>query len=202
MDARHLSDGEITGLLHDWQGGNRAAFDRLIPLVYNELRIIASRRLSREWRSDALQTTSLVSEAYLRLVEQRAVEWKDRGHFFAIAAQIMRRIIVDEARRRRSKKRGQGSLVASLEDVASVESSVAPLDVLALDTALRDLERLDPDQGRIVELRFFGGLTVDETAAVLGISPASVKREWAVAKGWLYRALTTGPPRADAAARP
>jgi RNA polymerase sigma factor (TIGR02999 family) len=133
-----------------------------------------------------------VNEAYVRLVGQRDVDWQNRAHFFAIAAQLMRRIVVDDARRRLSQKRGSGGASITLQDVAAPESAVDTVDVLALDAALEQLERLDPDQGRLVELRFFGGMTVEETAEVLGVSPSTVKREWAVAKGWLHRALTNG----------
>jgi RNA polymerase sigma-70 factor (ECF subfamily) len=192
LDAPKLSAEEITGLLHRWRGGSREAFDQLIPLVYDELKVIASRRLAREWRDEALQTTALVNEAYLKLLGQRSVDWQNRAHFFAIAAQLMRRIVVDDARRRLSQKRGSGSVPLALDDLAAPEPSVGTVDVLALDAALGELERLDPDQGRLVELRFFGGLTVEEAAEVMGVSPATVKREWAVAKGWLHRALTSG----------
>jgi RNA polymerase sigma factor (TIGR02999 family) len=133
-----------------------------------------------------------VNEAYVRLVGQRDVDWQSRAHFFAIAAQLMRRIVVDDARRRLSRKRGSGGMAITLDDVAAPEPAVETVDVLALDTALGALERLDPEQGRLVELRFFGGMTVEETAEVLGVSPSTVKREWAVAKGWLHRALTSG----------
>ena len=192
MDVPDPSAEKVTELLQQWRGGSREAFDRLIPLVYDELRVIASRRLAREWRDGALQTTALVNEAYLRLLGQRNVDWQNRAHFFAIAAQLMRRIVVDDARRRRSQKRGGGGVALSLDDLPAPEPSVGSVDVLALDAALCELERLDPDQGRLVELRFFGGMTVEETAEVLGLSPATVKREWAVAKGWLHRALTGG----------
>jgi RNA polymerase sigma factor (TIGR02999 family) len=192
VDAPKLSAEEITGLLQRWRGGSREAFDQLIPLVYDELKVIASRRLAREWRDEALQTTALVNEAYLKLLGQRSVDWQNRAHFFAIAAQLMRRIVVDDARRRLSQKRGSGSVLLALDDLAAPEPSVDRVEVLALDAALGELERLDPDQGRLVELRFFGGLTVEEAAEVLGVSPTTVKREWAVAKGWLHRALTSG----------
>ena len=185
---------QITRLLQEWQGGDRQALDRLIPLVYEELRVIASRHIAHEWRDRALQTTALVSEAYLKLVDQQQVDWQNRAHFFAVSAQLMRRILVDDARRGLREKRGGAAVRVPLEDV-SVAAPSSPLDVidiLALDQALLDLERLDPEQSRLVELRFFGGLTVEETATVLGTSPATVKREWALAKGWLYRALTTG----------
>ena len=194
VDEPKVSVEEVTGLLHQWRGGSRDAFDRLIPLVYDELKVIASRRLAREWDGQALQTTALVNEAYLKLLGQRAVDWQNRAHFFAIAAQVMRRIVVDDARRRRSQKRGQPGVSLPADDLPAPESTVGTVDILALDSALGELERLDPDQGRLVELRFFAGMTVEETAEVLGLSPATVKRDWAVAKGWLYRALTTGTP--------
>ena len=192
MDEDTPPAAEITRILHDWKDGNRDALDRLIPIVYDELRTLASRQLAREWRHDRLQTTIVVNEAYLKLFAQRDVDWQNRGHFFAIAAQLMRRILVDHARRELREKHGGGAVHVEIADVVSTatEPSLDVLDALALDTALQKLETLDPDQGRIVELRFFGGLTVEETAAVLGISPATVKREWAVAKGWLYRELT------------
>jgi len=161
---------------------------------------MASRLMSREWRDGTVQTTGLVNEAYLKLVDQRQVDWQGRAHFFAIAAQVMRRILLDAARRRMREKRGGGAVQLVIDDlpVATRAAPVDAIDVLAIDRALRDLEQLDRDQAKMVELRFFGGLTIEETSAVLGVSPATVKREWAVAKGWLYRALTSGPgqPRA------
>ena len=191
---------EITALLRDWQTGDRDALDRMIPLVYRELHVMASRLMSREWRNGTIQTTGLVNEAYLKLVNQRQVDWQGRAHFFAIAAQVMRRILLDAARRRMREKRGGGAVQLVIDDlpVATRAAPVDAIDVLAIDRALRDLEQLDRDQAKMVELRFFGGLTIEETSAVLGVSPATVKREWAVAKGWLYRALTSGPgqPRA------
>lgn len=190
MDLPKLSAEEITGLLHQWRGGSREAFDQLIPLVYDELRALASRRLGREWRDNALETTALVNEAYLKLLGQRSVDWQNRAHFFAIAAQLMRRIVVDDARRWRTQKRGGGNVVMPLDEVPAPQPTVETVDVLALDTALGELERLDPDLGRLVELRFFGGMTIEQTGEVLGRSPATVKREWAVAKGWLHRALS------------
>jgi RNA polymerase sigma factor (TIGR02999 family) len=187
------STSEITQLLRDWQEGSRDALDRLVPLVYDELHVIAARHLAGE-RRDALQTTALVNEVYLKLIDQRRVDWQNRAHFFAIAARLMRRILIDDARRRLREKHGGGAVRVPIEEIA-VPQRDAPLDtvdLLELDRVLQDLERLDPDQAKIVELRFFGGLTVEETAAVVGSSPATVKREWAVAKGWLFRALT-GP---------
>jgi RNA polymerase sigma factor (TIGR02999 family) len=184
--------GQVTRLLQQWQDGDRAALDRMIPLVYDELRVIASRYLAREGRKDVLQTTALVNEAYLKLVDQRDVDWQNRAHFFGIAARLMRRILVDNARRQLRRKRGGVAVRVPVEDrpVAAPDGPLDAVETLALDRALGELERLDPDQGRIIELRFFGGLTVEETAAVLRISPATVKREWAIAKAWLYRALT------------
>ena len=195
MDGDPLaSPAQITRLLHQWQDGDREALDRLIPIVYDELRVIASRHLAREWREGALQTTALVNEAYLKLIDQRDVDWQNRAHFFAIAAQVMRRILVDDARRQLRDKRGGGTIGVPVEDtpIAASQKPLDAVETLALDRALQRLEQLDADQGRIVELRFFGGLTVEETAAALRISPATVKREWAMAKAWLYRALTKG----------
>jgi len=185
---------DVTRLLQEWRSGRQDALERLMPLVYDELHLIASRHMSREWRAGALQTTALVSEAYLKLVGQRDVDWQNRAHFFAIAATLMRRILVDNARREQRVKRGAGSIAVSLDDAPAVEQAVSvdAVDALALDTALSKLEALDPDQARIVELRFFGGLTVEETAEVVGTSAATVKREWALAKGWLYRELSPG----------
>lgn len=186
---------EITRLLHEWQDGDRAALDRLIPLVYEELATLASRQLAREWRHDRPQTTMVIHEAYIKLFDQRHVDWQNRGHFFAIAAQLMRRILVDHARRELRGKRGGGAVRVAIDEALAVTQPAAidVVDALALDGALQELERLDPDQGRIVELRFFGGLSIEETAAALGISPATVKREWAIAKAWLHRHLAPEP---------
>lgn len=182
---------QITHLLHEWQGGSQDALDRLVPLVYDELHTLASRQLTHEWRHDRLQTTVVVNEAYVKLFGQREIDWQNRGHFFAIAAQLMRRILVDHARRQLRQKRGGGGLPVELnESMAAPHAPMDAVDALDLDRALQKLEQLDPDQGRIVEMRFFGGLTVEETAAALGVSPATVKREWVLAKGWLYRELT------------
>ena len=192
MDGPDRSPDDITELLRQWRGGSREAFDRLIPLVYDELKVIASRRLAGNWRDTVLDTTALVNEAYLKLAGQRSADWQNRAHFFAVAAQLERRIVVDGARRRFSLKRGGGGVALPLEDLPAPPYPVGPVDILALDSALADLERLDPDLGRLVELRFFGGMTVDQTAEVLGRSPATVKRQWLVARGWLHRALTGG----------
>lgn len=182
----------ITRLLHDWRDGSRDALDQLLPLVYEELRAIAARQLKREWRHDRLQTTVVVNEAYVRLFGQREVDWQNRGQFFAIAAQLMRRILIDHARRERRQKRGGGAMLLELDEAMESSNPSVDIDILDLDRAVTALAKLDPDQGRIVELRFFGGLTVEETAAALGISSATVKREWVLAKGWLHRALTDG----------
>lgn len=182
----------MTRLLQEWRNGSRAALEQLMPLVYDELHVIASRHMAREWRVSVIQTTALVSEAYLKLVGQRDVDWQNRAHFFAIAAQMMRRILVSNARRELRAKRGRGRPATSLDEAGSIatDEAVDRVNAVALDAALRKLEALDPQQARIVELRFFGGLTVEETASVAGVSSATVKREWAVAKGWLYRQMS------------
>jgi RNA polymerase sigma-70 factor, ECF subfamily len=189
------ADGvQITRLLHEWQGGSRQAFDHLVPLVYNELHALASRQLAREWRHDRLQTTVVLHEAYVKLFGQREVDWQNRGHFFAIAAQVMRRILVDHARYSHRDKRGGGGMPVELEEgIATTPPPIDAVDALDLDRALTKLEALDPTHSRIVELRFFGGLTIEETAAALGSSPATVKREWTLAKGWLLRELSRSP---------
>ena len=186
--------GDITTLLRQWQRGDREALDRLVPAIYRELHVMASRLMAREWRHGTIQTTGLVNEAYLKIVDQNEIDWKGRAHFFAIAAEVMRRILIDAARRRLRGKRGAGAIQVAIDDVpvAAGEPALDAVDVLAIDRALTELTDVDPDQARIVELRFFGGLTVEETATVVGVSPATVKREWSVAKGWLYRALTDG----------
>jgi RNA polymerase sigma factor (TIGR02999 family) len=183
---------DITRLLRQWQDGNAEALERLMPLVYDELRALASRYLSRERRDHTLQTTGLVHEAYLKLAGQREVDWQNRAHFFGIAAQLMRRILVDHARRDRRAKRGGHAVHLSLDDAdpSAPKAAVDAIDVYALDRALSRLEGLDPQQGRVVELRFFGGMTIEEAAVVTGLSSATVKREWAVARAWLYRELT------------
>lgn len=182
---------DITRLLREWRGGNPEALQRLLPLVYGELHTLASRYLSHERRDHTLQTTALVNEAYVKLAGQREVEWQNRAHFFGIAAQIMRRILVDHARRDRRKKRGGGATHIPLDgmDPPSAAPPVDVADAYTLDRALSRLEALDPQQGRVVELRFFGGMTIEETAEVLGLSSATVKREWSVARAWLYREL-------------
>jgi RNA polymerase sigma factor (TIGR02999 family) len=196
-DSARGAPVDITRLLQDWQRGDREALDQLVPLVYEELHVIAARHLSSSRRDAMLQTTALVNEAYLKLVDQNRVDWQNRAHFFAIAARLMRRIVIDDARRRLRDKRGGGAVLVALEDdhappIATPEAPVDAVDLLGLDRALTELEAIDADQGRIVELRFYGGLTVEETAAALGLSPATIKREWAMARSWLFRALTEG----------
>lgn len=184
--------GEITLLLQRWSSGDGEAGERLMPLVYDELRRMAARYLSR-WRGDqTLQRTALVHEAFLRLVDQRHVSWQSRAHFYGLAAQMMRRVAVDQARRRGRLKRGGDVPKVAPEDtdLGAQPSGVEPVDAIGLDRALTALEAFDPSAARIVELRFFGGLTVEETAEVMQVSPSSIKRDWAVAKGWLYQQMT------------
>jgi RNA polymerase sigma factor (TIGR02999 family) len=184
---------DITGLLQSWQRGDREALETLTPMVYAELRRIASRALARERPDHTLQSTALVHEAFLKLVNQRRVDWQSRAHFFGLAAQLMRRILVDHARRVGREKRGGSAVTVSLDQTGVDASTPTPAEtVYALDAALRKLEAIDPTQGRIVELRFFGGLTIEETADLLGVSPMTIKRDWAVAKAWLYRELSAG----------
>jgi RNA polymerase sigma-70 factor, ECF subfamily len=180
------SPEEVTQLLGAWSEGDPAALDRLMPLVYAELRRMARRHMGPERPGHTLQTTALVHEAYLRLVNQDRVRWKDRAHFFAIAAQVMRRILVDHARKRRNPKRGGNATRLSLEQGATVSRERAA-EVVALDDALNSLAAVDDRKSRVVELRFFGGMSIEETAQVLGVSPGTVMREWTLAKAWLQR---------------
>jgi RNA polymerase sigma-70 factor (ECF subfamily) len=180
---------DVTGLLLSWRQGDAEALDRLVPLVYDELRRVARRHLQREQPGHALQATALVHEVYLRLVDVDRLTLKNRTHFFAIAARLMRQILVDHARREQADKRGGGATMVSVDDV-SPAAHPRSVDVLALDQALEALSALDARQSGVVELRFFGGLDIEETAEALGISPATVEREWALAKAWLYRRLS------------
>lgn len=184
MDQRRK--GGVTQILQDWAKGDAQALDRLMPIVYGELRHLAGRYLRRERPDHTLQATALVHEAFLRLIDQRDVSWQNRAHFFGVAAQLMRRILVDYARRHHAAKRGGAAIKVSLSDVV-IAAKEEPDELVALDDALSRLAALDPRQGRIVELRVYGGLSVEETGHVLGISPATVKREWATAKAWLVR---------------
>lgn len=175
---------EITRLLTEYTNGNRAVLDELLPIVYNELRRLAHSYLDREREGMTLQTTALVHEAYLKLIDQHSVDFRNRAQFFALSAQAMRRILIDNARRHKADKRGSGMKVP-LEEVADVLHTVDDR-LIELDIALIDLGEFDPVQAKVVELRYFGGLTVDETAEVMSISAATVKREWTMARAWLY----------------
>jgi RNA polymerase sigma factor (TIGR02999 family) len=181
-------------LLSDLSAGNEQALAELLPLIYDELRAMAARYLGRERPGHTLQATALVHEAYFRLVDQKQVQWRDRAHFFAIAAQAMRRILVDHARARHAVKRGADFAKVELDEGAVLgdEGALAPEDLLAIDRALTELAALDPTASRIVELRFFGGFTVEEIAEVLDTSVSTVKREWTTARAWLHRQLVVG----------
>ena len=181
----------VTELLLAWGAGDKAALDELMPAVYDELRRLAQIYLSRERPGHTLQTTALVHEAYLRLIDQRSVNWQNRAQFFGIAAQMMRRILINHAQERNAKKRQGYATRVALDDAVSFFEK-RDLDLMALDEALNGLAALDPQQTQIVELRFFGGLTIEEVSEVLGISPATTKREWDSAKLWLRRTLSTG----------
>jgi RNA polymerase sigma-70 factor (ECF subfamily) len=187
------STRSVTALLADWSRGDSTALDRLLPLVYGELRRIAARQLRSERANHTLQPTALVHEAYLRLVDQRQVDWQDRAHFLGVAAQTMRRILVDHARRHGARKRGDGVQCVSIDDARELAAS-QEMPLLALDNALHRLEAVDPELSRIVELRAFGGLTIEEAAHVLKVSPSTAKRGWRTAKAWLNRELGTDAP--------
>ncbi|HKE29495.1 MAG TPA: ECF-type sigma factor [Bryobacteraceae bacterium] len=185
---------DITTLLIEWSGGRREALDELMPLVYDTLRQVAARQLRRERADHTLQSTALVHEAYLKLIDQRRAEWQNREQFFAVASQMIRRILVNHARAEMAAKRGGGKTMVALDPGAG---AVPPepgqrVDLLALDELLEQLATMDPQQARIVELRFFGGLSIEAAARVLDISPATVKRDWNIAKAWLYSRLKQG----------
>jgi RNA polymerase sigma-70 factor, ECF subfamily len=182
--------GEVSGLLRAWSDGDRGALERLTPIVYEELRRLARRYMKREHPGHSLQTTALVNEAYMRLVDYKRMQWQDRAHFFAVSAQLMRRILVERARRH-NLKRGGGAPHVSLEEAAMVGGARAT-DFAALDDAMNSLARFDARKAHIVEMRFFGGLNVEETAEVLKVSAVTVMRDWSTAKAWLYRELTGG----------
>jgi RNA polymerase sigma factor (TIGR02999 family) len=184
-----LQDRDVTGLLRALGRGDAAAREQLIPLVYGELRAMARRALRAERPDHTLQPTALVHEVYQRLLGQERVEWKNRAHFFAVTAVLMRRILVDHARKGSARRRGGGAQKVALSDDTPAPEQHNDVDVLALDSALEELAALDPAQARIVELRFFGGLTAEETAEVVGISRATLMREWAMARAWLRRKL-------------
>lgn len=179
---------EVTALLHEWSMGDGAALDKLVPIVYEELHRIAHRFLHRE-RSDSIQTTELVHEAFFKLTKQHSVDWQNSSHFFAIASQAMRRILIDAARERKAMRRD--AIKVTLDDEPGMAVEVDS-NLLVLDAALTELASFDEQQSKIVELRYFGGLTIEETAKVVGISPATVKREWAIARTWLYQQITGG----------
>jgi len=179
---------EVSTLLRAWSDGDQTALDRLTPIVYNELHRLARRYMRRERPGHSLQTSALVNEAYMRLVDYKHMHWQDRAHFFAVSAQVMRRILVEHARRR-NEKRGAGVPHVSLEEVAVIGGD-GDVDLVALDRAMDALMRIDRRKVQIVEMRFFGGLSVEETAEVLEISPITVKRDWRAARAWLYRELT------------
>ncbi|MET0645026.1 MAG: sigma-70 family RNA polymerase sigma factor [Pyrinomonadaceae bacterium] len=183
-DMGEQSTQGVTRLLREAQAGDRAALDELLPLVYRELRQIAARHLAQERPGHTLQATALVHEVYLRLIDQHSVDWRNRAHFFSIAAEMMRRILVNHAVGRRAQKRGAGETLLSLDEVVSFPNR-QNVDLILLDEALNRLAELDPLQARIVEMRFFAGLAVEEVAAVLGVSDSEVKREWRSAKAWL-----------------
>jgi RNA polymerase sigma factor (TIGR02999 family) len=179
---------EVTRLLVDWGNGDQAALELLMPLVYRELRRLAHHYVNKEHPGHALQTTELVHEAYLKLIDQKSVQWQNRAHFFGIAAQLMRRILVDNARHRNRAKRGGGARFVSLAQARAASESV--VDVLALDEALTRLAEFDQRKARIVELRFFGGLEVEEAASFLNVSEVTVARDWRMAKAWLHKELS------------
>jgi len=180
---------EITELLAEWRDGNQSALDELYPLVYNELHRLARRYMSRERRGHTLQTTALINEAYVRLVDQKNVQWANRSHFFAISAQIMRRILIDHARRHAYAKRGGGAQQVSLEEAATVTPDLGR-ELIQLDEALKSLAEMDPRRSQVVEMRYFGGLNNEEIAGVLHISENTVTRDWNMARAWLYQQLT------------
>lgn len=180
----------VTALLHEWTGGRPAAMDELLPYVYDELHRRAARYLRRERINHTLQTTALVHEAYLKLVDQASVDWKDRGHFFAVAAQAMRRILVDHAKHKHRAKRGGAASDLQLDDEFEAPKVESNVDIEALDEALSRLAVIDPQQERLVELRYFAGLSLEQTAEAMNISRATAAREWQMAKAWLHRELS------------
>jgi RNA polymerase sigma factor (TIGR02999 family) len=185
--ATEFDTQEMSRLLRAWSEGDQSALDGLAPIVYQELRRLAHHYMDRERPGHTLQTTALVNEAYMRLVDYKRMQWQDRAHFFAVSAQVMRRILVDHARAH-NLKRGRGMQHVTLDDVAIIDNDRTG-DLVALDDALNALMRLDPRKVRIIEMRFFGGLTAEETAEVLKVSPATVRRDWSIARLWLYREL-------------
>ena len=188
----HEPPSQVTKLLRNWRGGDRSDLEALLPLVYDELRRLAHYHLKNERPDHTLQSTALVHEAYSRLVGQDLPEWKSRAHFFAIAAQLMRQILVDYARRRRASKRGSGVCMLTLDNAVALPQR-KEVDVVALDDALNILAEVDPRQSRVVELRFFAGLSLEETSEVMGIATATVQRDWTAARAWLHREISRRP---------
>ena len=189
---RDRSSAQVTQLLRAWSDGDHEALDKLVPLVYSELRRLSRHYLRRQRPGHTLQTSGLINEAFIRLIDQNGVSWQNRAHFFGIAARTMRNILVDDARRHHAKKRGGGEGRIVFDEEVTVVNDQKNLDLLALDDALTSLSEVDPNLSRLVELRFFGGLTVPETAEVMGTSESSVKRGWLTAKIWLRREIGRG----------
>lgn len=190
MNRSEQNSHEITRMLHEWGGGNRDALDKLLPLIYDELHRQAAHYLRRERQDHTLQTTALINEAYLKLIDQREVNWESRTHFFAIAAQSMRRILIDYAKTKHRAKRGGGDIQITLDETVLGATDEKSIDLIALDEALNRLAAKDEQQARVVELRYFSGLNLEETAKVLKISRITAARDWAMAKAWLHRELT------------
>jgi RNA polymerase sigma factor (TIGR02999 family) len=188
MQTMNARPGDVTRLLLAWSGGDVSARDELMSVVYDQLRQVAERSLRSERAGHTLQATALVNEVYVRLVDRRQVRWEHRAHFFAVAAHLMRRILVDHARRPRAAKRGGGAATVTLDE-SVILAPEADTDVIALDGALERLAAIDTRQARVVDLKFFGGLTIEEIGEVLNVSPATVKNEWSLARAWLYREL-------------
>ncbi|HXH50357.1 MAG TPA: sigma-70 family RNA polymerase sigma factor [Terriglobia bacterium] len=193
---QEASSNEVTLLLQAWGGGDAQALERLTPLVYQELHRIARGYMARERPDHTLQTTALINEAYIRLIDVRRVNWQDRAHFYAVCARAMRRILVDHARSRGYQKRGGGNIRVQLDEASGIAWSLDS-NLLELDEALNRLSALDPRKGRVIEMRFFGGLSVDETAEALRISPETVMRDWKLARAWLYRELSADQHNGD-----
>ncbi len=186
-----MGEESVTTLLAEWGRGDTAALQRLTPLVYEELRQLSSHYLRQEGQGHTLQTTALVHEAYLRMVNQDAMDWHGRSHFFGIASRLIRQILVDHARKRQAEKRNSGGPLLSLDESIELPDG-GQVDLVRLDDALASLAQIDERQSRIIELRFFGGLSVDEVGQLIGISPRTVKRQWAIARAWLFRELNRG----------
>ena len=182
------SSSDVTGLLDEWARGDQRALDRLLPLVYDELRRIAARQLRRERAGHTLQPTALIHEAYLKLVDQRRVDWRNRAHFYGVACRVMRRLLVDHARRHNADKRGNGFEYVTIEEALNIRAA-SQTSVLELEHVIGRLEKLDPDLARLVELRAFGGCTLEEAADVMNVSRSTAKREWRTAKAWVTREL-------------